>query len=137
MITKLHFALAAALALFIAAPSNVFAVNSSATKAQITKLSAQLKKLTTSGSSASAVSKLVKKLAQLDPKNAAKYFKTGLTKLSNAGGTADADASKLAKDVTKILKKADLPAGTIKSVTKAVTKADDSYTPVAPPGPVS
>ncbi len=139
MISKLKLGtLLAAVALFVAAPvSSSFAASTATTKAQIKKLTSQLKKLTTGGASASQVSKLVTKLAKLDPKNAAKYYKTGLTKLSNANGTADADASKLAKSVTKIVKKANLPAGKVKSVTKAVTKADTAYVPPPAPTPIS
>lgn len=120
-------------ALFVATPTSVFAVTSSTTQAQIKKYFTQLKKLPTAGASGSQVSKLVTKLSTLDPKKAKKYYALGLTKLSNASGVASGNATKIAAQVAKILKKSGLSSSLIAKITKQVTNADLAYVP--PPDP--
>jgi len=128
--------LLAVAALFFAVPSApVLAASSSADKAKIKKYYDQLKKLPTGASPYSKVNSLVTKLSKLDPKKASKYYKLGLTKLSNATGTASADATKMATSVNKVLKKSGLPSSQIAKLQKQVDKANDTYVPPATPTP--
>jgi hypothetical protein len=126
MISKLGVGILTIAALLVAVPSNVFAATSAANNKKIQKYYSDLKKLPNGKAPASKVSSLVKKLAQLDPKKANVYYKTGLTKLSPTATNKTA-ASKLATDVSKIVTKAGLPASTVKKVTNLVNKDNTKF----------
>jgi hypothetical protein len=128
MISKLGVGIFLSVAtLFFATPTNVFAATSSADKAKINKYYKQLKSLPNAAAPASKVNSLVIKLTKLDPKKATKYFKLGLTKLAT-GPSADADATKIALGVKKVVVKAGLSSSQVKKIDKQVTAATFNYT---------
>jgi hypothetical protein len=123
MISKIGVGILTVAALLIAVPSNVFAADANATK--LKKAYADLKKLPVPSAPAK-VDSLVKKCATLDAKKAATYYKTGLSKYTATKYITIAlknSATKLAKDVSTIVKKAKLKPS---SLTSKVLKQVDS-----------
>ena len=137
MISKSIGMLLTVVALSFALPvTNASAAISSADKAKIAKLFKQLKGLANAGASSSQVNSLVVKLVKIDPAKANTYFKTGLTKLDNATGTAKSSASKIANTVNKTVSKSGaLSESKKKSVIKQVTKSDTNFNPPPPQPP--
>jgi hypothetical protein len=129
MISKFGIGILATAAMFLfAAPVTSFAATSDSTKKQIKKYEKKLKALPNAGAAASVVNKYVTKLAKLDPKKANKWYKLGLQKLI-VDPNSKANAEKLAKDVTKIVKKSGLSDKDVKKIDKQVNKTEDKYNP--------
>lgn len=136
MTSKLGVGIVVAVAALFAMPSDVFAASSKATKNKIKKYFNQLKKLPNKAAPAGKVSNLVKKLSKLDPKKANKYYKTGLKKLAPTQANKKS-ATKLATDVTNIVKKSGLPKSQVNKINKQVKADEKKFTPTPTPTPVS
>ncbi|HEY8899166.1 MAG TPA: hypothetical protein VIM61_01970 [Chthoniobacterales bacterium] len=115
-----------AIALVVGAPMKAEAASDN--KTRIKKLSKELKKLPNNSAPIAKVTQLVSKLSKLDPKKAAKYYKTGLKKLAS-NPEQQKQASKLAKVVTKIVNKSGLSESEIAKITKGVDKEENKVPP--------
>ncbi len=123
-----------AVALVVGMPSNVSAATivTVSNNTKIKALNNKLKKLPNGKASFQNVKSLVTKLSKLDPKKAATYYKTGLKKLASSP-SQQTQAKQLATQVTKIVKKSDLPAGQANKINKTVNNDAKKVPPYVPP----
>jgi hypothetical protein len=100
---------------------------------KIQRLQNQLIHLPPEGASPDRVSQLVTKLSKLQPKYANRYFRWGISKLPYPG--YNDNQSKLARQVTRIVKNSDLPRKEVAKITTQVEQAVESGTVPPPTSP--
>jgi hypothetical protein len=125
MISKIGVAVILSVAtMLFAAPTNAFAVSK---KTQIAVLLKQLKSLPKGSASPAKVKALVTKLAKLDPIKSSTYLKTATAKLDPA--VAEKIASQLAKTVSTIVEKSNLPDSVKDKLINKIDKVIDNIPP--------
>lgn len=114
-------------------PSKSFGADSKANENRIKKLTKDLKGLPNQAAPTSRVGSLVKKLVKIRPGKTTEYYLIGLRKAGQAGPAGDAFAKQLARDIKKLVQKADLSQREIAKIIRRVNKADRGYVPPLPP----
>lgn len=131
MISKLGALLTVGIAAFaLAMPTQLHAASASANKKKIAKLKKDLAKLPNKATPVGKIRNILNQLSKLDPKNSAKYLKTGLSKLAPPNALNNAKA--LQKVVDNNVKRSSLSSGQKNSVIKSAAKVVKGYKPPAP-----